>query len=54
MSGGFSVSPTYRFGAGAGFRAPDDVRDEDPFAGARPLLVGLELLAMPLRYGGGP
>ena len=29
-------------------------RDEDAFAGARPLLVGLELLAMPPRYGGGP
>ena len=53
MIGGFSVSPTYRFGAGAGFRAPDDARDEDAFAGARPFLVGLVLLAMPPRYGGG-
>jgi hypothetical protein len=32
----------------------DDVRDEDAFAGARPLLVGLELLAIPPRYGGRP
>src|SRR6188768_3553190 len=53
MIGGFSVSPTYRFGAGAGFRAPDDARDDDAFAGARPCLVGLVLLAMPPRYGGG-
>ena len=53
MIGGFSVSPTYRFGAGAGFRAPDDAREDDAFAGARPFLVGLVLLAMPPRYGGG-
>ena len=50
ISGGLSTSPTYRFGAGAGLAA----RDEDPFAGARPFLVGLELLAMPPRYGGRP
>ena len=30
----------------------EDVRDDDAPAGARPLLVGLELLAIPPRYGG--
>ena len=33
-------------GAGSGFRA----REDEPFAGARPFAVGLELLAIPPRY----
>ncbi|GEP48193.1 hypothetical protein MSA03_17010 [Microbacterium saccharophilum] len=44
-TGGFSGSSTYRFGAGAAF----DAREEEPFADARGLAVGLLLLAIPPR-----
>ncbi len=57
MTGGRSGSPTYRRGAGAGRVAfagespfdpaeDFDAREDEPFAGARPFVVGLVLLAI--------